>query len=100
MTTKRTLQTISAVALLMVPIGLALWIKGLATEEWNASTQIIELAWTIIPTAVLVAIVAGIMAARLPDPTGKRDRVGLVLAGIAILIGIGLMTMLLNLDIQ
>ena len=100
MTRKRWLQSISAVAVLLVPVGLALWIKGLATKDWTASERTIDLAWTIIPTAILVAIVTGVLAARQPDPDGKRDRVGLVLAGIALLIGVGILVLLLNLDIR
>jgi len=100
MTRKRWLQSISAFAILMVPVGLALWIKGLATEGWEASEAAIERAWTIIPTAILVAIVTGVLAAREPSPDGKRDRVGLVLAAIAVLIGVGILVMLLNLDIR
>jgi hypothetical protein len=100
MTKKRWLQTISACSILMVPVGLALWIKGLATEDWAASEAAIDRAWTLIPTAILVAIVTGVMAARLPDPGGKRDRVGLVLAAVAILIGVGIMISLLNLGIR
>lgn len=100
MTKKRWLQSISAFSILMVPVGLALWIKGLATEDWTASEAAIDRAWTLIPTAILVAIVTGVMAARRPDPEGKRDRVGLVLAGIAILIGIAIVVSLLNLGIR
>ena len=100
MTKKRWLQTISAGSILMVPVGLALWIKGLATEDWAASEAAIDRAWTLIPTALLVAIATGIWAARLPDPAGKKDRVGLLLAGIAILIGVGILVLLLNLDIR
>ncbi|HEX7918072.1 MAG TPA: hypothetical protein VF454_01660 [Gemmatimonadales bacterium] len=100
MSKKRWLQSISAFSLCMVPVGFALWIKGLATEEWAASEAMIELAWKVIPTALLVAIVTGVMAARQPDLAGKRDRVGLLLAGIAILLGIGIVVLLLNLDIR
>ena len=99
LTRKRWLQSISAFSILMVPVGLALWIKGLATEEWAASERTIDLAWKVIPVAILVAIVSGVMAAREPDPDGKRDRVGLLLAGIGLLLGIGILLLLLNLDI-
>lgn len=100
MTKKRWLQATSAVALLMVPVGLALWIKGLATEGWEASERTIDLAWKVIPLALLVAIVSGVLAAREPNPEGKRDRVGLVIAGIGLLLGIGIVILLLNLDIR
>ena len=99
MTKKRWLQSISAFSILLVPVGLALWIKGLATKDWTAAQTTIDLAWTLIPTAILVAIFTGVMAAREPDPEGTRDRVGLVLAGIALLLGIGILVLLLNLDI-
>lgn len=100
MTTKRRLQAISAFCILLVPVGLALWIKGLATEEWAASERIIELAWRVIPLGIVGAILSGVMAAREPNPEGKRDRIGLLLAGIGLLLGIGLLILLLNLDIR
>ena len=100
MSRKRRLQAISAFCILLVPVGLALWIKGLATEEWAASERIIGLAWRVIPLGIVGAILAGVAAARESDPDGKRDRVGLVLAGIGLILGVGILTLLLNLDIR
>lgn len=96
---KRTLQRISIISSLMVPVGLALWIRGLTIQEWEASERAIDQAWTLIPVALITAIGSGAWAARLPDPEGKRDRTSWILAGIGILLAIGIIVMLLNIRI-
>lgn len=100
MTLKRKLQLTSALSILMVPVGLVMWIHGLAIQDWSESEAAIDRAWTIIPTALLVAIVAGLLAARLPTPEGRKDRVGLILAGVAVLFSVLIFVGLLNLGIR
>lgn len=100
MTLKRKLQLISAAAILAVPGGLILWIHGLGIQDWAESETTIDRAWTIIPTALLVAIVAGVLAARLPTPDGKKDRLGLILPWVAVLLGVLILLSLLNLGIR